>query len=250
MAKKEKTPRESNPIISILVGLLVVVGIGETGLLSYIGLTVYGNIKAQQAYEAQQAAIEAQQKNNPVSSRPSNMDAVGNQEADGKTPQADEADHNPPDQSSETNTAAQAQDRPQEVQTTSAAQSRPSSSGAETPSKTPEPSGGTTTKPSADNQSSSTAVVSPNQPQAITPSTSKNPSDGTQSSGNGEETYTHDFSGGRVLVTTASNNNNDPVYHTQDCRAAIKISPSDAYWYDSAKDAEAAGRRLCGNCKK
>lgn len=62
--------------------------------------------------------------------------------------------------------------------------------------------------------------------------------------------YTHDFSGGRVLITKASNNNNDPVYHTKDCVSARKIASADEYWYDSAKDAENAGRRLCGNCSR
>ncbi len=62
--------------------------------------------------------------------------------------------------------------------------------------------------------------------------------------------YVHDFSGGRVLITKASNNNNDPVYHTKDCVSARKIASADEYWYDSAKDAENAGRRLCGNCSR
>lgn len=61
-------------------------------------------------------------------------------------------------------------------------------------------------------------------------------------------TSTRDFSNGRVLATTESNNNNDPVYHTKDCSAAKKIAKESEYWYNSAEEAEAAGRRLCGNC--
>lgn len=58
------------------------------------------------------------------------------------------------------------------------------------------------------------------------------------------------FSAGKALATTASNNNNDPVYHTTNCRSAQRIAASDEYWYDSAQAAEAAGRRLCGNCAR
>ena len=54
---------------------------------------------------------------------------------------------------------------------------------------------------------------------------------------NGDGTYTHDFSGGRVLITTESNNSGNPVYHTRDCSAAKKIKPENVYWYDSAEDA-------------
>lgn len=71
---------------------------------------------------------------------------------------------------------------------------------------------------------------------------------GTTSNGNG--TYTHDFSGGRVLYTTQSNNNNDPVYHTRDCRAARIIPPENTAWYASAQAAINDGRRLCGFCNK
>lgn len=58
------------------------------------------------------------------------------------------------------------------------------------------------------------------------------------------------FAAGKALATTASNNNNDPVYHTTNCRSAQRIAASDEYWYDSAQAAEAAGRRLCGNCAR
>lgn len=57
-----------------------------------------------------------------------------------------------------------------------------------------------------------------------------------------------DFSGGRVLATTASNNNNDPVYHTRNCASAQRIAKEDEYWYDSAEDAIEDGRRKCKRC--
>lgn len=65
---------------------------------------------------------------------------------------------------------------------------------------------------------------------------------------NGDGTYTHDFSGGRVLATRESNNNNDPVYHTKDCRSAKRIPPENELWYSSAQAAQNDGRRLCGIC--
>lgn len=67
---------------------------------------------------------------------------------------------------------------------------------------------------------------------------------------NRDGTYTHDFSSGRVLVTVASNNNGDPVYHTKNCQAAKKISGKDAYWFNSEKEAIADSRRLCGYCRR
>ena len=62
--------------------------------------------------------------------------------------------------------------------------------------------------------------------------------------------YAHNFSGGRVLITTASDNNSDPVYHTTDCTAAQKISAEDAAWFESEDAAKANGRRLCGFCAR
>lgn len=67
---------------------------------------------------------------------------------------------------------------------------------------------------------------------------------------NSDGTYTHDFSGGRVLITTASDNNDDPVYHTEDCQAARLIPPESESWYVSAQAAESDGRRICGYCDK
>lgn len=58
------------------------------------------------------------------------------------------------------------------------------------------------------------------------------------------------FANGMVLATTESNNNNDPVYHTKNCRSAQKIATGSEMWYNSAQDAINAGRRLCGNCKR
>lgn len=58
------------------------------------------------------------------------------------------------------------------------------------------------------------------------------------------------FAAGQVLATTASNNDDDPVYHTTNCRSAQRIAASDEYWYSSAQDAINDGRRICGNCNR
>ena len=75
-------------------------------------------------------------------------------------------------------------------------------------------------------------------------STAQTPRPTTGSNGS----YAHDFSGGRVLITTASDNKGDPVYHIKDCPAARKIAPENEFWYDSEEAAKADKRRLCGNC--
>lgn len=67
---------------------------------------------------------------------------------------------------------------------------------------------------------------------------------------NSDGTYKHDFSGGRVLATTQSNNRGDPVYHTKDCRAAKIIPPENERWYQSAQAAKDDNRRLCGYCAR
>lgn len=92
-------------------------------------------------------------------------------------------------------------------------------------------------------QQQSPAVVSN---QSTVTSTAQTPRPTTGSNGS----YTHDFSGGRVLITKASNNKGNPVYHIKDCVSAQKIPPENESWYESAEAAKAAGRSLCGNCGK
>lgn len=107
----------------------------------------------------------------------------------------------------------------------------------EQPSDTQEPE---TNGPEPSESSSSSTAPSQNQASSTPTATTRN-SDGT---------YTHDFSGGRVLITTASDNNDDPVYHTEDCQAARQIPPESESWYVSAQAAESDGRRICGYCDK
>ena len=73
---------------------------------------------------------------------------------------------------------------------------------------------------------------------------SSKPSGNTSNGGS----YAENFAAGKVLATTASANKGDPVYHTKYCNAAQKIAPNDMKWYNSAKEAKADHRRICGNC--
>lgn len=125
------------------------------------------------------------------------------------------------------------------------------------PQQTPQKPASTSTpaaKPSSGTASQSTPdtnqIVSlpPAQTDAQAPASSGNNSAATQPSAGNLDT--NGFSSGQVLITTASDNNKNPVYHTMNCRAAKKISPEDQDWFDSATAAEAAGRKLCGWCAK
>ena len=60
---------------------------------------------------------------------------------------------------------------------------------------------------------------------------------------NNDGTYTHDFSGGRMLGTI-----NSDKYHYYDCRAAKTIPPENCVWYNSEDEAKADGRNRCGIC--
>lgn len=60
---------------------------------------------------------------------------------------------------------------------------------------------------------------------------------------NNDGTYTHDFSGGRMLGTV-----NSDKYHYYDCRAAKTIPPENCVWYNSEDEAKADGRSRCGIC--
>lgn len=74
-------------------------------------------------------------------------------------------------------------------------------------------------------------------------SVSSNSSGNNSTTLNSDGTYTHDFSGGRLLGTTESDK-----YHNNDCAGAKKIPPSNEVWFDSIADAEANNYKPCGNC--
>ena len=87
-------------------------------------------------------------------------------------------------------------------------------------------------------------------PKAPAASASSNQANANGGGTPNRETNADKFSAGKVLITTASNNNGKPVYHTKYCSSAQKIAQNDMYWYDSAEDAIADGRKLCGNCSR
>lgn len=57
------------------------------------------------------------------------------------------------------------------------------------------------------------------------------------------DTYSHDFSSGRLLVSRESDK-----YHCKDCIAAQNILPENEVWFSSAEDAAAHGYEPCGIC--
>lgn len=142
-----------------------------------------------------------------------------------------------PADDAQNDTQAPAQTEPQQIAT------QPQSQGAASQQKQP-----AAQTSSSNNGTSSGGVVSitPNQTQTNTPSTNTSQSNRTKANGDG--TYTHDFSGGKVLATLASDNKGDPVYHTRDCASAKKIAPDDVIWYDSAEAAARDNRRPCKRC--
>lgn len=99
------------------------------------------------------------------------------------------------------------------------------------PSVSPSPTPSETPKPSEEQ---------PPESQTPTPSNTPHPS--------AEGDRANKFANGMVLATTESDNNGDPVYHTEDCTAAQKIETESEFWYSSEQAAIDADRRLCGYC--
>lgn len=123
----------------------------------------------------------------------------------------------------------------------------------EEPGQEPETQETGTEEPPPESSAQSPEPVEQPPEQNKPPASSNVPADTapTQAGGtisNRDGTYTHDFSGGRVLATAESSNGNDLVYHIKDCGAAKKIPPGNEIWYASEDAAKADGRRLCGNC--
>lgn len=125
-----------------------------------------------------------------------------------------------------------------------APQTQPPQTQAPVQTRAPAPTPAPTRAPTVPVQTPAPVVTVP--PVQNTPAPTQAGNAGTTQNGDG--TYTHDFSGGRVLATRESNNNNDPVYHTKDCRSAKRIPPENELWYSSAQAAQNDGRRLCGIC--
>ena len=121
--------------------------------------------------------------------------------------------------------------------------STPAEEPAEKPSQEPQE-----TKPAEKPSSSGDSPQSPGV--TVAPSNEAKTSDTSKNTPTSSTSTTHDFSGGRVLITTKSDNNKDPVYHTRDCRAAKEIPAENVGWFDSEQAAIDDGRRLCGLCAK
>lgn len=79
--------------------------------------------------------------------------------------------------------------------------------------------------------------------QPVRPTQAPAQSGGAGTIQNNDGTYTHDFSGGRMLGTI-----NSDKYHCGDCRAAKTIPPENCVWYNSEDEAKADGRSRCGIC--
>lgn len=88
-----------------------------------------------------------------------------------------------------------------------------------------------------------TVPTSPPAQQTQRPAQTGSQGGGSGTVANGDGTYTHDFSGGRMLGTI-----NSDKYHCYDCRAAKTIPPENCVWYNSENDAIAASRSRCGIC--
>lgn len=193
-AKPVKVKKEGNIVLTFLTVLLFLSGVGEAGLLGYIGLATVQGRAEQQSHESRLPAVTDDMPSNP---KPLTYKYLGSwrHEEDGVVLWAWD-----------------------------------------------------------DNLTGSTQTLVDKTDQSSSKLQNNNvPNSGSQSRVEGAENQrpsTLDFSGGRVLITKASDNNNDPVYHTKYCTSAKKISQIDMYWFNSAEEAKADGRRLCGICAR
>lgn len=225
-------------LMPILVSLLVVVGLVTAGLFGYIGYHAKMNQAAiipSSSQEQPQTPAQSQQKAQVYMPNATENTSQEQKELSEDTPTVPEEQSN----------IVGEEKTPQKID-----------ENVSTPTEKPQTSGGGNTNPSTAKPADSNtgtqqpAVnISPSSPSTTKPQT---PSSGTQSGGSvlNSGSYADNFADGKVLVTTASDNNKDPVYHTTFCRSAQKIDSSDMRWIDSEQAAINEGRRLCGNCAK
>lgn len=275
--KPVQAPKESNFLLTAMITLLVLTGVGETGLLGYIGFGVYRNTLTELIPDA---VSTSEPYSGPVSfAGPAllvqdgeviwELDTDGI--TDGAAASADQSQNESEggkrlstlsvpvinyelasQENVEQPKAPQQQDNqpvttptPEAPKVTNQATQVNNQSSGQTTTQTQKPTTTQNQNSGTGNQSGAAVTISPNQTQTAKPNTNANQSGGTQSSSNGG-----DFSNGKVLATKASDNKGDPVYHTKYCSAAQKIEEPDKIWYSSAKAAEDAGRRICGICGK
>ena len=214
----------SGGLITLLTVLLASCIIAEAGIASYVGVTV--QINQQPNEDAIARYEEYQEQRRQERDEPAAVDYVGPNVhvKDGQVVRGAM-----PGTATTRSVVAEPQPDPVPTQETE-------------PQNEPEPAkeleAQPTTAPSEKPKAPAASTASSNQANAN--------GGGTPS----RETNADKFSAGKVLITTASNNNGKPVYHTKYCSSAQKIAQNDMYWYDSAEDAIADGRKLCGNCSR
>ena len=180
---------------------------------------------------------------------PVEPDASGSDDAAAQPPGGEEPESQQPDVPPDQPPAPQGKPDSGKGQNTTSSSAGTSGGKADTGSSSNQ--SGLVLNPSNENDTGGTPSTPPNNT-GSSQNTGNSSSSGTAAVDNGgsdeNETYEDKFAKGMVMITTASNNSNDPVYHTKLCRSAKAIQPEDVDWYASAGDAEAAGRRICGNC--
>lgn len=247
-ARQDAVKSDGSLLISMLIVLLVLVGIWNFAMVGVIGFSYTRAARERAAALSQSVPPAASQSTLSAPSGNSHGGATGistpvNTPAE---PAASPEETSAPEPTQEPPEATPDVPAPTQGPQDSAPASDTAGDSADSPAPSREPtqtSGGTPT------QDLGPAVSAPptaqvTEPPAQAPAQSGNA--GTVQNSDG--TYSHDFSGGRVLITTQSSNSNDPVYHTQDCQAARKIPPENEGWFDSAQAAVDDGRRLCGYC--
>lgn len=237
MANKDKKPGHSggDTLIAVLIALIC----GTSAFLVFLlgGSFIAQRLENSQAVDQPPAAsqdVRTASPSNAPSSAPSSVPSPEPVlESDNPEEPSEEPSNEPDPEPAQTAEPVQESEPPAAEPSQAPAQTQAPAS-TPTPTRTP-------TAPTTPSQNPAPAVSI--QPVQNTTAPIQSGNAGTTLNSNG--TYTHDFSGGHVLGTV-----NSDKYHTYDCSAAKKIPPENEVWYDSAADARADGRDLCGICGK
>ncbi len=236
-------------LMPILVTLLVLVGLGTAGAFAYIGM----HSAAYQSEEPSSSSV-AQPQEQPQKSGKASSFSGGVTYIDGVrvTQENDDTEGQTQviDDSSDVQASSSEPSAPEAPATVPEEKNKPSES--TKPQNTPAQNQG---KAQTGTQNKGTDASGGKTQTGVninpsSPATNKPQNGGANTGTQSGEDVSSNFAAGKVLVTSASDNNNDPVYHTKYCRSAQKIDQNDMRWYDSAQEAEDDGRRICGNCKK
>lgn len=252
-------PKESgNILMPLLTTLLAVVGIGELALGGYIGLSAYGGIQAQRAYEARLAETQTESgttQGSATFSFSSPWRTIINGETVWEI--EDETNNSSPPEISGQDQGEEAAPDERKDENQVQASSPQTSNGADSPGNAANSGesnlAGNTTTPSTGTPSSGTVTLpvtstvdTPNSGTSNPPATSTEPSGGN-STGTGFDTGRFDrpnWPEGKFLAATTSNK-----YHSKNCSTgAARIRPENEIWFNSEEEAQAAGYERCGNC--